>query len=75
MTGNTNPTGLDRQALEAAHGDVWGEEQFLKEFHVGAIIGTSMVVVRRSDGQVGQITYQNQPRFYFNFQPTLSSQS
>jgi hypothetical protein len=67
------PTGLDRQALEAAHGVVWTEEEFLKEFHVGAVIGTSMVVVRRSDGQVGRISHQNQPRFYYDFQPAPSS--
>lgn len=73
MSNNTNPTGLDRQALEAAHGTVWSEEQFVKAFHVGAIIGTSMVVVRRADGQVGRITFQNQPRFYFDFQPAPAS--
>jgi hypothetical protein len=70
MTNNTNPPGLDRLTLETRFGKVWNEEEFARDFHVGAIIGTSMVVVQRSDGQVGKITYQNQPRFYFNFEPT-----
>jgi hypothetical protein len=70
MTNNINQTGLDRPALEAAHGKVWNEEEFAREFHVGAIIGTVMVVVRRSDGQVGRVAYQNRPRFYYDFQPS-----
>ncbi len=73
MMNNTGPTGLDRRALEAAHGKVWSEEEFVQEFHVGAVISISMVVVRRSDGQVGRITYQNRPRFYYDFQPAPSS--
>jgi hypothetical protein len=69
MTDNTNPTGLDRQALEAAYGKVWDEEELAQEFKVKAIIAPKVVVVRKADGQVGSLTFQNQPRFYFNFQP------
>lgn len=46
-----------REALAAVHGTVWDEEEFAKEFHVAAIIGTQMVVRRRSGGQVGNVSY------------------
>jgi hypothetical protein len=62
-------TGLDRKTLEAAHGRVWSEEELAHEFKVTAIIAPKVVVVRKSDGQVGSLTFQNDPRFYFDFQP------
>jgi hypothetical protein len=62
-------TGQDRQTLEAAHGKVWDEEELAREFKVTAIIGNEVIVVRRSDSQVGSLTFQNDPRFYFYFQP------
>jgi hypothetical protein len=69
MTDNTNRSGLDRQTLEAAHGKVWDEEELTEEFKVTAIIAPNVVVVRKADGQVGSLTFQNRPRFYFDFQP------
>ena len=69
MTDNTNRAGHDRQALEAAHGQVWDEEELTQEFTVTAIIPPQVVVVRKADGQVGNLSFQNEPRFYFNFQP------
>jgi hypothetical protein len=69
MTNNTNRSGLDRQALEAAHGRVLDEAELAKEFKVTAIIAPRVVVVRKADVQVGSLTFQNQPRFYFDFLP------
>lgn len=69
MTDNTSQTGHDRQTLETAHGKVWDEEELAQEFKVTAIIAPQVVVVRKADEQVGSLTFQNQPRFYFNFQP------
>jgi hypothetical protein len=63
-------TALDRKGLEAAYGQVWNEEELTLEFRVTAIIAPNVVVVRKGDGQVGSLTFQNQPRFYFNFVPT-----
>jgi len=63
-------TGQDRQALEAAYGKVWDEEELAQEFKVTAIIAPQVVVVRKADGLVGSLTFQNQPRFYFGFKPT-----
>jgi hypothetical protein len=68
MTDDTNQAGQDRQTLEAAHGKVWDEEELAQEFKVTAIIGNTVVVVRKSDSQVGSMNYQNDPRFYFDFQ-------
>jgi hypothetical protein len=70
MTDDTNRTGQDRQALEAAHGQVWDEGEAAEEYRVTAIIAPQVIVVRKSDGQVGSLTYQNEPRFYFTFQPS-----
>ncbi len=67
---NNNATGQDRQSLEAKYGKVWDEKELAQEFRVTAIIPPQVVVVRRSDGQVGSMTFQNDPRFYFNFVPT-----
>jgi hypothetical protein len=61
------PTGQDRQTLEAAYGKVWDEDELAQEFRVTAIIPPHVVVVRRADGQVGSMTFQNEPRFYFQF--------
>jgi hypothetical protein len=69
MMDNTNQTGHDRQTLEAVYGKVWDEEELAQEFKVTAIIASKVVVVRKADGQVGSMEFQNQPRFYFNFKP------
>jgi len=66
----TNNTGLDRKTLEATHGQVWDEEQLAQEFKVTAIIDEQVVVVRKADNQVGSMTFQNLPRFYFDFVPS-----
>ena len=70
MMDNMNPIGQDRQTLESAHGQVWDEEELTQEFKVTAIIAPQVVAVRKADGQVGSLTFQNQPRFYFSFKPT-----
>jgi hypothetical protein len=70
MTSNIHQPGQNRQTLEAAYGKVWDEAELAQEFRVTAIIPPQVVVVRRSDGQVGSMTFQNDPRVYFNFVPT-----
>jgi hypothetical protein len=66
----TSSIGLDRKTLEANHGQVWDEQELAQEFLVTAIIAPEVVVVRKSDRQVGSMTFQNLPRFYFDFVPT-----
>ena len=70
MIDNTEPAQQDRQALEAAYGKVWDEEQLAQEFTVTANIAPQVVVLRKADLQVGSLTFQNQPRFYFDFKPS-----
>ena len=70
MQHNTN---LDRQALEAIHGRVWDEQQLSDEFEIKALIHPKVVVVRKSDGQVGSVTCQNVPRYYFDFEPAVTT--
>jgi hypothetical protein len=69
MTGNNNQIGQDRMTLETLHGKVWSEGELAEEFKGTAIIANTVVVVRKSDSQVGSLTFQNDPRFYFDFQP------
>jgi hypothetical protein len=69
MTDNTDSSHRDCQAHEAAYGKVWDEEELAQEFKVTAIIAPQVVMVRKADGQLGSLTFQNQPRFYYNFQP------
>jgi hypothetical protein len=63
-------TGYDRTTLEATFGKVWDEGQLAQEFRVTAIIAPQVIVVRRADNQVGSMTFQNEPRYYFNFVPS-----
>lgn len=57
-----------RQALEAAHGLVWTEQELSDEFEIKAfIVPTQVVVVRKVDGVVGSMTCENS--FYFDFTP------
>ena len=69
MTENNNQIEQDRKSLEAAYGQVWTEDELAQEFKVTAIIANKVVVVRKCDSQVGSLTFQNDPRFYFDFQP------
>jgi hypothetical protein len=57
-----------REALEAAHGQVWDTRQLAEDFEVIGFTAPLVVVRRRSDGAVGSLEFQNQPRFYFAWQ-------
>ena len=56
-----------REALEAAHGQVWDTMQLAQDFVVIGFLAPLVVVRRKSDGQKGSLEFQNRPRFYFNF--------
>jgi hypothetical protein len=64
---NTAPAG--RAVLEATHGRVWDADELGREFEVVGFLAPYVVVRRKSDGQVGSLEFQHQPRFYFNYQP------
>lgn len=58
-----------REALEAAHGQVWDTEQLRRDFEVVGFLAPVVVVRRRSDGQLGSLAFQHAPRLYYQFQP------
>ncbi len=63
---NTAPD--DRQELEARYGEVWNTVQLSQDFEVRGFLAPYVVVRRKSDGVIGSLEFQHQPRLYFNFQ-------
>ena len=59
----------DRRTLETKYGQVWNADELNQDFEVIGSITPIVVVRRRSDGQRGSLEIQNDPRFYFNFEP------
>ena len=64
---NTAPE-PERAGLEAKYGQVWNTEQMTKDFSVTGFAAPYVVVRRRSDGVVGSLEFQHNPRMYFNFE-------
>lgn len=58
-----------REALEAEHGQVWDTQQLQQDFEVRGFGAPLVIVRRRSDGVLGSLMFQHQPRFYFGFEP------
>jgi hypothetical protein len=58
-----------REALEAAHGQVWDTNQLAEDFEAIGFMAPLIVVRRRADGAKGSLEFQHSPRFYFNWQP------
>ena len=57
-----------REYLEAKHGQVWDTTQMQEDFEAIGFAAPYVVVRRRSDGQMGSLTFQARPRFYFSFE-------
>jgi len=62
---NTEPG--SRQALEKEHGQVWDTNQLSQDFEVTGFMAPFAVVKRKSDGKVGSLEFQHQPRYYYSF--------
>ena len=62
-----NATAKGRGELEAMHGEVWDTDQLRRDFDVQGFAAPLVVVVRKSDGQLGSLFFQHSPRFYFDF--------
>ena len=58
-----------REYLEQKYGQVWDTTQMQEEFQALGFMAPLIVVQRRSDGVRGSLTFQHNPRFYFDFQP------
>lgn len=57
-----------REALEAVHGKVWTTDELRQEFEVLGFMAPFVVVRRKADGVKGSLEFQNNPRFFFNFE-------
>jgi hypothetical protein len=64
---NSNPRTRDQ--LEATYGQVWDTEELSQDFEVVGFLAPCVVVKRRSDGVIGSLELQHQPRYYFRFGP------
>jgi hypothetical protein len=60
---------MDRVALEARYGQVWDADELRRDFEVQGFLAPFVVARRRSDGVLGSLAFQHDPRFYFSFQP------
>jgi hypothetical protein len=63
-----NATPGNRGELEAKYGRVWTLEELLEEFEVETFLAPFVVVRRKADGKRGAVSFQHDPRFYFEFQ-------
>ena len=64
---NAEPKG--RAALELKHGQVWDTQELGRDYEVIGFLAPLVMVRRRSDGIVGSLMFQHEPRFYFGFSP------
>ena len=62
-----NP-GIDRTELERRHGKVLDPAELAAEFEVIGFMAPFVAVRRKSDGVVGSLEFQHEPRLYFNWQ-------
>jgi len=69
LVAEINSKATSRAALEAKYGQVWDTGELQEEFSVLGFLAPFCVVRRRSDGVTGSVTFQNDPRYYYNFQP------
>lgn len=67
MTASINSVEGERADLEKRYGKVWNTAELSQEFEVKGFMAPFVVVKRKSDGQVGSLTFQHNPRFYFDF--------
>jgi hypothetical protein len=69
MVNEINSDPGSREALEKDHGQVWDTTQLGQDFEVKGFMAPFVVVKRKSDGVVGSLEFQHQPRFYYGFTP------
>jgi hypothetical protein len=69
MVATINANAGPRADLEAKYGQVWDTSQLQDDFQVLGFAAHLVVVRRRADGVRGSLMFQNDPRFYYSFQP------
>jgi hypothetical protein len=59
-----------RQELEREHGPVWDTPELRQDFDVIGFLAPLVAVRRKTDGRTGTLTFQHDPRLYFDFVET-----
>jgi hypothetical protein len=67
MVTEINSEATERAALEAKYGQVWNTEELRSDFTVRSFMAPFVMVVRKSDNFNGSLTFQHNPRYYFDF--------
>jgi len=62
-----NAREAERAELEGLYGKVWDTEELKADFEGFAFEAPFVGVTRKSDKQPGHLTFQDRPRFYFEF--------
>jgi hypothetical protein len=60
-----------RAELQAVFRQVWDEQELAGDFEILGFVDEAVEVLRKADGQLGSLSYQDKPRFYFSFIETL----
>lgn len=64
---NREPT--ERERLEQNYGQVWDTQELQQDFDVLGFRAPFVIVTRKADGVQGSLTFQHNPRYYFDFNP------
>lgn len=58
---------MQRSELEARYGKVWDTKELQNEFVVQGFSMGLVVVANRDTNKVGSLSFQHDPRFYYDF--------
>ncbi len=69
MVAEINAKQAEREKLEAEYGQVWDTDQLREDFEVHSFLAPFISVTRKSDGAKGLLSFQHNPRYYFQWEP------
>jgi len=69
-----NSTPRTREELESGGSEVWDTTELLRDFTVQGFMAPFAFVTQKSDGMSGTVTFQHEPRLYFDFLPETQEQ-
>jgi hypothetical protein len=67
LVNKINQSPKTREELEQKYGKVWNTQELQQDFEVSSFCAPFVVVRRKSDGVRGSLSFQHNPRFYFDF--------
>lgn len=68
LTAVINAGAMERADLEKIYGQTWDTEELRRDFEVVGFGAPLVVVKRRSDGKMGSLFFQANPRLYFKWE-------